>query len=132
MVILYVGLGVVALALVVFIYVTACVNAMANRQDTVIAVPRIGDAPQEFIRAFAAMVSDAPRSGNHLDLLQNGDEIFPSMLEAIGRAQSSIHFATFVYDAGRIPDIFATAFADAARRGVEVRVVLDRDGAKHI
>lgn len=132
MLILYIGLGALALALVAFIYVTASVNAEANRQDTVIAVPPIGSAPQQFLRAFAAMVSDELRSGNHVELFQNGDEIFPPMLEAIARAQSSVHFSTYVYDAGRIPDVFATAFAAAAQRGVEVRVVIDRDGAKKI
>lgn len=132
MVVLYIGLGALVLALAAFIYVTASVNAEANRQDTVIAVPPVGSAPQQFLRAFAAMVSDELRSGNHVDLFQNGDEIFPPMLEAIARAQSSVHFSTYVYDSGKIPDIFATAFAGAAQRGVEVRVVLDRDGAKMI
>lgn len=132
MVILYVGLGALGLAVVAIIFATASVNAEANRQDTVVAVPPVAKAPHEFLRAFAAMVSDELRSGNQVDLFQNGDEIFPPMLEAIARARSSVHFSTYVYDAGKIPDVFATAFAGAAQRGVEVRVVLDRDGAKTI
>jgi cardiolipin synthase len=35
-----------------------------------------------------------------------------------------------VFEAGAVPNRFALAFSEAARRGVAVRVVLDKDGAK--
>ncbi|PRP96118.1 phospholipase D-like domain-containing protein [Enhygromyxa salina] len=62
--------------------------------------------------------------------LRNGDQIFPAMLAAIEGAQRQIGFVTFVYWTGTIADRFADALADAARRGVEVRVVLDAVGAR--
>ena len=39
--------------------------------------------------------------GNRIDVLRNGDEIFPSMLDAIDGAEHTIDFLTFVYWTGR-------------------------------
>ena len=116
-------------------FVTVSLNARAGRQDTVISVPRAGDdsaAAADFMRALEGATSRPTIGANAMRVFQNGDEIFPPMLEAIAGAKSSVHFATYVYEAGHIPTVFAAAFSDAARRGVEVRVVLDRDGAKKI
>lgn len=66
--------------------------------------------------------------GNRVDVLRNGDEIFPAMLEAIEGARSSIAFVTFVYWKGDIAIRFAEALSAAAGRGVRVRVVIDALG----
>lgn len=67
--------------------------------------------------------------GNQVDVLQNGDAIFAPMLRAIDQAQKSIAFVTFVFWQGDIARRFAHALRDAAKRGVEVKVVLDAVGA---
>jgi cardiolipin synthase len=68
--------------------------------------------------------------GNQIDVLRNGDAIFPAMLEAIAACDRTLEFLTFVYWQGEIAERFAHALADAARRGVEVRVILDAFGTK--
>ncbi|CAM4189574.1 phospholipase D-like domain-containing protein [Vreelandella rituensis] len=68
--------------------------------------------------------------GNRVDVLRNGVEIFPAMLEAIHTARETIEMVTFVYWTGDIARKFAQALADRAREGVVVRVVLDSIGAK--
>ncbi|MGR3780017.1 MAG: phospholipase D-like domain-containing protein [Albimonas sp.] len=68
--------------------------------------------------------------GAQIDVLRNGVEIFPAMLEAIAGARRRIEFLTFVYWTGEIADRFAQALADRAREGVEVLVVLDGFGAR--
>ena len=40
--------------------------------------------------------------GNKIDVLRNGDRIFPAMLEAIRGAQSTVDLMTFVYWRGDI------------------------------
>lgn len=86
------------------------------------------DSPQT--ARTLAMNLDAPMvEGNRIELLENGDEIFPPMLEAIRDAKHSINFLTFVYWTGDIAREFAEALAAAAERGVEVRVLLDAFGA---
>ena len=67
--------------------------------------------------------------GNRLDILKNGDEIFPAMLEAVEAAEESIEFVTFVYWTGQIADHMARALSDRARAGVRVRVILDGFGS---
>jgi len=54
------------------------------------------------------------------------------MLDAIAKARESVHFSTYVFDGGRIPDKFASAFAAAANRRAEVRIILDRHGSEKI
>lgn len=66
---------------------------------------------------------------NNIEILKNGDEIFPAMLKAIKEAEKRIDFLTFVYWTGDIADKFANALAEKAREGVTVRIVLDSYGA---
>jgi cardiolipin synthase len=122
--------AVIATLVVAFIYITLAANAEANHQDRVLNVPEIGTALDEFLRALHGAAGDSVSEGNAVDLYQNGDEIFPPMLAAIQASRSNIHFSTYVYWAGTIPETFARALSDAARRGVAVRVVLDSEGAE--
>ncbi len=77
-------------------------------------------------RTFGHGMSEA----SSIDVLRNGDEIFPAMLGAIDSATESIDFATFVYWQGDIARQFAAALADRARAGVRVRVLIDAYGGK--
>lgn len=68
-------------------------------------------------------------SGNAIQVLKNGDMIFPAMLGAIEEAKERIEFLTFVYWTGDIAHEFAKALAKKAEEGVEVFVILDSFGA---
>jgi cardiolipin synthase len=67
--------------------------------------------------------------GNRIVALQNGDEIFPAMLDAIRGAQSSIAFETYIYWTGEVGHAFAAALSERARAGVKVYLILDWLGA---
>jgi len=69
---------------------------------------------------------------NRVDVLHNGDEIFPAMLEAIAQARQRIDFLTYVYWSGAIAQRFAQTLADQAQAGVTVNVLLDSFGAKEM
>lgn len=112
-----------------FVYMTAAVNADADRQDSVNAAPPVGEDPATFLRALHGGAGQPVCAGNQVDLFQNGDEIFPAMIAAIRAARETVHFSTYVYWAGAIPDAFAALFCETARRGVMVRVVIDSEGA---
>lgn len=79
---------------------------------------------------MALQVGAPVSSYDRLVLLENGDRIFPPMLDAIRHAERSIDLLTYVYWQGEIAQAFAAALADAAARGVRVRVILDAWGAK--
>lgn len=72
------------------------------------------------------------QSGHGIDVLVNGDEIFPAMLQAIAGARREICFETFIYWSGDIAQRFASALSDAERRGVSVYVLLDWWGAQEM
>ena len=63
--------------------------------------------------------------GNSYKVLRNGDEIFPSMLDAIKAARTSITFETYIYWSGNTGREFAQQLSLAARRGVKVHLLLD-------
>lgn len=74
---------------------------------------------------------DAPLlEGNSVELLSNGVEIFPAMLGSIREARQSINILTYVYWTGDIAREFARELGAAARRGVEVRVLIDAYGGR--
>jgi cardiolipin synthase len=69
--------------------------------------------------------------GNRVEALLNGDEAFPSMLEAIQQAQQTISFTTYIFDCDETGLAFARALGDARHRGVEVRVLIDAAGTRY-
>ena len=87
-------------------------------------------AGDELLDCLAAHLDAAVLEGNRIELLENGVEIFPAMLEAIEQAEESVNFLTYVYWTGDIAKRVAGALTRAARRGVRVRVLLDAYGAQ--
>ena len=87
---------------------------------------------RRFRRALEGLLGVAATEGNHVDVLRNGDRIFPAMLEAIRQARHTIDFLTFIYWEGSIGEEFADALAERAEAGVRVRVLLDSVGAYSI
>lgn len=81
---------------------------------------------------MAAMVGADLTTGNRYEVLTNGDQIFPAMLEALRAARHRIAFETYIYKPGETGGRFTDAFVEAARRGVSVRIVLDAVGAMNI
>ena len=70
-----------------------------------------------------------PTRGNDYDVLTNGDQVFPAMLEAIRGAKRRISFESYIYDTGEIANQFTAALEEAARRGVRVSIVVDAVGS---
>lgn len=90
------------------------------------------DRTDEVRRTLEGVIGVPATEGNLVDVLVNGDQIFPAMLEAIGEAERTIDLLTFVYWRGEIGTRFADALSDKAGSGVRVRVLLDAWGASSI
>lgn len=69
--------------------------------------------------------------GNAIEPLQDGDEAYPAMLEAIAGATRSIALVTYIFDTDSAGRRFVDALADARARGVDVRVLIDDAGARY-
>lgn len=84
------------------------------------------------LRSLADHIVATPlRGGNSIELLENGDNAYPAMLAAIRRAKESIHLTTYIFDAAGIGAEFVAELAEASRRGVEVRIIIDALGEKY-
>jgi cardiolipin synthase len=83
-------------------------------------------------RTLEGVLGIPATEGNRLHVLRNGDEIFPSMLDAIDGAEHTIDFLTFVYWKGDVGTRFAEALCARAKAGVRVRILLDGWGAHPI
>jgi cardiolipin synthase len=70
-------------------------------------------------------------TGNHAEILNNGDAIFPAMTEAIRNARMTVNLESYIFKDDKAGAIIAGALIDAARRGVEVRVLVDGTGSSH-
>jgi cardiolipin synthase len=80
----------------------------------------------------AALLGVHPTGGNRYVVLTNGDQIFPSMLDAVKGARRRISFETYIYNAGSVGEQFTDAFEAAAKRGVQVGLVVDAIGSEKI
>ena len=87
-------------------------------------------AARRFRRHLEGIIGTPATEGNRIDVLRNGDEIFPSMFEAVEAAERTIDFLTFVYWEGRIGEDLANRLCGRAKEGVRVRVLLDALGAR--
>jgi cardiolipin synthase len=92
----------------------------------------VAAADADFPDYIASLLGAPVTTGDTFDVLQNGDEIFDAMLDAVRSAKRRISFESFIYSDGEVSRRFTEAFADAARRGVEVRIVLDGYGASDL
>jgi cardiolipin synthase A/B len=81
-----------------------------------------------FVQLTEEAVGSPYRAGNTFELLHNGDEIFPAMLEAIRTAEHHIEFLTYVFWRGKIASELAAALIERAKAGVRVRLLIDTVG----
>ena len=89
---------------------------------------RFGVEDPQFLRCMGQLLGPGVLAGNRVQALQNGDQIFPAMLEAIHGARQSITFETYIYWSGDIGKKFSDALCERARAGVKVHVMLDLVG----
>ena len=82
-----------------------------------------------FLRATEALTGAPISWGNDVELLINGDAIFPAFLETITGAQKTVCLLTYVCWKGEIARDIAGALCERAKAGVECNVLLDAVGS---
>lgn len=93
-------------------------------------LPRLySTSDPHFMRAMGSLLGPGIVGGNQIQDLLNGDQIFPSMLQAIRSATKTITFETYIYWSGDVGSEFADALAERARAGVKVHVLMDWVGS---
>lgn len=95
-----------------------------------------GEKPvQEFRELANLLVNDslsALTSGNSVELLLNGEEKFPSVLQALEAAEEHIHIEYYIFEDDNIGQTLAEVLIRKAREGVRVRFIYDDFGSRSI
>ena len=102
-----------------------------RREDEDAEVLSSLDLPEE-VKAIARISDAVTRrplvGGNRIELLHNGEQVYPAMLETIERAKQSLFLSTYIFETNDTGLRFINALACAAKRGVDARVIIDGVG----
>jgi len=82
-----------------------------------------------FIHVLESTCHTTLEQGNSVEVLTNGNEFYPAMLDAIRHARETINFECYIFKKGDIGDRFVTALSERARDGVRVTIVMDAIGS---
>jgi len=84
------------------------------------------------LRALADGVTRRPLvSGNAVTPMFNGEQAYPTMLDAIAGAQETVFLSTYIFGSGKTGKQFVAALEAAAERGVKVKVLIDALGERY-
>jgi len=92
-------------------------------------VPDLRIAEPSFRATVVGYAGGVVVGGNRIDVLLNGDEIFPAKLEMIRSARKTITYAQYVFEDGAPAADTAQALAERCRAGVKVHVLVDAVGS---
>ena len=99
-----------------------------GRGYTLHGAEELDPAGDGFLRAAEALTSAPISWGSEVELLINGDEIFPVMLETIRGAEQTLCLTTYAWWRGEIAHEVAEALIERAGAGVECNVIIDAMG----
>ena len=69
---------------------------------------------------------------NKVEILKNGEEKFPSLLEAIDKAKHHIHIEYYIFENDSIGKSIVDVLVKKAKEGVEIRFIYDDVGTSHL
>ncbi len=104
-------------------------GCISSKRMTYIYSPPYGVESGQFLRSLEGLRSEM-KEGNRVTLLENGDGIFPALLDAIRAAKSSVNVEMYIYEDDSVGRVFADALCERAQAGVAVRVLVDDFGAR--
>ena len=120
------------LSVLIVIGIVVTLLAIAQDQHT-LKIQSLHSAEDPLFPGYvSALLGTVAFGANRYEVLTNGDQIFPSMLAAVNAATRRVCLETYIYEKGTVGDEFSAAFEAAARRGVEVRMVVDALGSDKI
>lgn len=96
--------------------------------QNIIPCTAVPSAYQDIARISDAVTRLPLLSGNHIEILHNGEEAFPAMLDAIHGAEHSLLLVTYIFETNASGKKIIDALVKAKNRGVDVRVLIDGVG----
>ncbi|MFO7801564.1 MAG: phospholipase D-like domain-containing protein [Desulfovermiculus sp.] len=100
---------------------TPAVYALANMEGASPTFQRIADISE-------AVTKRPLLCRNSITPLYNGEQAFPSMVEAIDAATKSVYLSTYIFETNDTGQRIIRALQRACQRGIDVRVIVDGIG----
>jgi len=108
----------------------ALAHSLARVQPDVEGVRQIGDIPPSLLKLVHKLDRVGPLQGNAVQMMRAGEDVFNALEQAFDAANHHIHLVYYIWEADRTGARLRDALARAARRGVEVRLLLDDVGSR--
>ena len=115
--------------LTVVAIVCLAVGAGCARVQPHVSLPTLRLGEPSFFPTLEAYAGAPIVGGNTVEILLNGEQIFPAVLAGIHSAQRTITYAQYYYADGPVARDIAEALAERCRAGVGVNVLLDAFGS---
>jgi cardiolipin synthase len=114
-----------------FMGAVSLVIAMAGcgRVQPHLALPALTLGEPSFFPTLEAHAGAPIVGGNAVEVLLNGEQIFPSLMDAVRSARRTITYAQYYYEDGPVARDLAEALAERCRAGLGVNVLLDAFGS---
>jgi cardiolipin synthase len=99
-----------------------------RRRNVAFEIPAGADGAA-LVRTIAALTWGRVVEGNSVRIVQD-DGFFEALIEDVARATHHVHLETFLWMDGEVSDRVVESLCGAARRGLEVRALVDQRGGK--
>jgi cardiolipin synthase A/B len=97
---------------------------------TPLTLPSIGLEDSAFRTSMEAFAGAPITGDNRVDILLNGEQTFPALLDALHSARHTVTFEAYIFHEGQLADAIVEALADRCRAKVRVSMLLDAHGSK--
>jgi cardiolipin synthase len=94
-----------------------------------VELPTLDIKQPAFAATLGAYTGTTVVGGNRVEVLLNGEEIFPAKLALIHSARRTINYAQYIFEDGEPAKAIARALAEQCAAGIKVNVLLDSVGA---
>ncbi|MDB5266659.1 MAG: cardiolipin synthase [Parcubacteria group bacterium] len=121
-------IGILAILLTIFVWFTPwSENGVETHTKRLVSL-----GTSEFYTAIESVahgvITPIPEAEN-IEILNNGDEFVPDLLQEIKGAEHSITLANYIWKEGALTNDLFDALTEKAKEGVEVRVLMDAKGS---
>jgi cardiolipin synthase A/B len=99
------------------------------RSPVPIVFPQVTIEDPSFAPTMEAYTAAPVRWSNRVELLLNGEQIFPAQVAAIRSAQKTFTYAQYVYETGRPAEALLKAMSERCQAGVHGHVLVDGIGS---
>jgi len=86
----------------------------------------------EFLHVLQSTCQATLHRGNRIQILTDGEQFYPAMLQAIDGAKSSINIEVYMARSGQVMNQFIEALTERARAGVVVTMTVDAIGSARL